>query len=108
MGPDLVPDYLTNVPVGAQYGWPWVYWKDKFDRRVEAPIPAYLSEYARRPEYALGPHVAALGLVFTKQGHLRSEEHTSELPSLMRISYAVFCLKQKKQQTVLHHQSHPQ
>src|SRR3546814_3361273 len=29
----------------------------------------------------------------------RSEEHTSELQSLMRISYAVFCLKQKKKQT---------
>src|SRR3546814_1882839 len=28
---------------------------------------------------------------------LRSEEHTSELQSLMRISYAVFCLKKKKQ-----------
>src|SRR3546814_7800562 len=33
----------------------------------------------------------------TIEGH-RSEEHTSELQSLMRISYAVFCLKQKKQQ----------
>src|SRR3546814_10202393 len=31
---------------------------------------------------------------------LRSEEHTSELQSLMRISYAVFCLKKKKQQQV--------
>src|SRR3546814_8663330 len=31
---------------------------------------------------------------------LRSEEHTSELQSLMRISYAVFCLKKKKQQTI--------
>src|SRR3546814_5505481 len=31
----------------------------------------------------------------------RSEEHTSELQSLMRISYAVFCLKKKKQQTYL-------
>src|SRR3546814_10865514 len=31
-------------------------------------------------------------------GHLRSEEHTSELQSLMRISYAVFCLKKKQQQ----------
>src|SRR3546814_5395420 len=30
---------------------------------------------------------------------LRSEEHTSELQSLMRISYAVFCLKKKKQNT---------
>src|SRR3546814_8763592 len=32
------------------------------------------------------------------QGQLRSEEHTSELQSLMRISYAVFCLKNKKLQ----------
>src|SRR3546814_1884959 len=31
--------------------------------------------------------------------HVRSEEHTSELQSLMRISYAVFCLKKKKKQT---------
>src|SRR3546814_5486452 len=31
-----------------------------------------------------------------KQGRIRSEEHTSELQSLMRISYAVFCLKKKK------------
>src|SRR3546814_8763612 len=33
-------------------------------------------------------------------GHKRSEEHTSELQSLMRISYAVFCLKKKKQSTI--------
>src|SRR3546814_7316676 len=33
-------------------------------------------------------------------GHARSEEHTSELQSLMRISYAVFCLKQKKHQNL--------
>src|SRR3546814_8433077 len=32
-------------------------------------------------------------------GHRRSEEHTSELQSLMRISYAVFCLKQKRKKT---------
>src|SRR3546814_1905515 len=31
-------------------------------------------------------------------GHVRSEEHTSELQSLMRISYAVFCLKKKKKE----------
>ncbi len=69
LGSDLVPDYLTNVPVGAQYGWPWLYYRTNIDRRVEAPMPAYLMEYARYPEYALGPHVAALGLVFTKEGH---------------------------------------
>src|SRR3546814_3178572 len=33
----------------------------------------------------------------------RSEEHTSELQSLMRISYAVFCLKKKKKQTMKDH-----
>lgn len=74
LGSDLVPDYLTNVPVGAQYGWPWVYWRDNVDERVDAPRPAYIVEYARKPEYALGPHVAALGLVFTTEGHLMGEK----------------------------------
>ena len=68
LGGDLVPDYLTNVPVGAQYGWPWVWWKTNIDQRVDAPMPAYLMEYTRRPEYALGPHVAGLGLVFSRGG----------------------------------------
>ena len=77
LGSDLVPDYLTNVPVGAQYGWPWIYFKDNFDRRVEAPMPAYLQEYARDPEYAMGPHVAALGLVFSKAGHRMGEDFAS-------------------------------
>src|SRR3546814_9673828 len=36
----------------------------------------------------------------------RSEEHTSELQSLMRISYAVFCLKNKNTE-LMHHPSHP-
>src|SRR3546814_3568374 len=35
----------------------------------------------------------------------RSEEHTSELQSLMRISYAVFCLKKKKKYTKTHQES---
>ncbi|HEU4651849.1 MAG TPA: sorbosone dehydrogenase family protein [Croceibacterium sp.] len=68
LGSDLVPDYLTNVPIGAQYGWPWVYWGDKIDERVEAPMPEFFTEYTRRPEFALGPHVAALGLAFTREG----------------------------------------
>jgi glucose/arabinose dehydrogenase len=68
LGSDLVPDYLTNVPVGVHYGWPWVYWGDVFDERVEAPADQFLTEYTRTPEYALGPHVAALGLAFTREG----------------------------------------
>src|SRR3546814_1127031 len=39
---------------------------------------------------------ACMGLAFRRQDRTRSEEHTSELQSLMRISYAVFCLKKKK------------
>ena len=68
LGSDLVPDYLTNVPVGVNYGWPWVYWGDKIDDRVKDPMPNFLTEYTRVPEYALGPHVAALGLAFTREG----------------------------------------
>jgi len=69
LGGDLVPDYLTNVPVGVQYGWPWFYWKDQQDDRVKEPIPDYLNEYVRKPEYALGAHVAALGLRFATAGN---------------------------------------
>src|SRR3546814_6500042 len=49
-----------------------------------------------RRDYA-GDRVAQVerGNVATEQAHRRSEEHTSELQSLMRISYAVFCLKTK-------------
>jgi glucose/arabinose dehydrogenase len=77
LGSDLVPDYLTNVPVGAQYGWPWVYYKDNIDRRVETRMPNFLIEYTRYPEFALGPHVAALGLVFTAEGHRMGDEFAS-------------------------------
>src|SRR3546814_4798102 len=43
------------------------------------------------------------GIVGVNTGIIRSEEHTSELQSLMRISYAVFCLKKKKNNYVDHH-----
>src|SRR3546814_4947649 len=46
---------------------------------------------------ALSQSVAAKGM---DKVLLRSEEHTSELQSLMRISYAVFCLKKKNQLTI--------
>src|SRR3546814_3069972 len=45
-------------------------------------------------KYAGFDHFVVLKSIHT--GHVRSEEHTSELQSLMRISYAVFCLKKKK------------
>src|SRR3546814_3440507 len=47
---------------------------------------------------ALAEHALRTGITdYTGVAELRSEEHTSELQSLMRISYAVFCLKKKKQ-----------
>jgi glucose/arabinose dehydrogenase len=73
LGPDLVPDYLSNVPVGVQYGWPWVYWKDVIDWRVDAPMPEYMTEYTRKPEYALGAHTSVLGLLFSTGGNLMGE-----------------------------------
>src|SRR3546814_9509382 len=42
---------------------------------------------------AMGEHIAMVDALARREG--RSEEHTSELQSLMRISYAVFCLKKK-------------
>src|SRR3546814_6885553 len=45
-----------------------------------------------------GPSVSP-ALIALRRATSRSEEHTSELQSLMRISYAVFCLKKKKKQT---------
>src|SRR3546814_5548982 len=39
--------------------------------------------------------LGVVGILLHRGGDLRSEEHTSELQSLMRISYAVFCLKKK-------------
>jgi glucose/arabinose dehydrogenase len=68
LGSDLVPDYMSNVPLGVHYGWPWVYYNEIEDERVVASMPQHLTNYTRTPEYALGAHVAALGMVFTQEG----------------------------------------
>jgi glucose/arabinose dehydrogenase len=49
LGSDLVPDYLTNVPVGAQYGWPWVYGATVIDRgwSADAALPHGIHPQAR-------------------------------------------------------------
>ena len=69
LGSDLAPDYLTQVSFGDQFGWPWYYWGGYPDTRVEPKNPA-LQQYSRRPDYAMGPHVAALGLAFSDQVRL--------------------------------------
>jgi glucose/arabinose dehydrogenase len=69
LGSDLAPDYLTQVEFGDHFGWPWYYWGGYPDDRVEPKNPA-LQQYAKRPDYALGPHVAALGLTFASDAKL--------------------------------------
>jgi glucose/arabinose dehydrogenase len=61
LGDDLVPDYLTAVHDGAFYGWPYSYYGQHVDKRVKPQNPALVAT-ARAPDYALGAHVAALGL----------------------------------------------
>jgi glucose/arabinose dehydrogenase len=64
LGSDLVPDYLTRVQPGAFYGWPWSYYGPHLDTRPQPPRPDMVAR-AIPPDFALGPHVAALGLTFS-------------------------------------------
>jgi glucose/arabinose dehydrogenase len=64
IGSDLVPDYLTSVKDGGFYGWPYSYFGQHVDTRVESPRPDLVAK-AIVPDYALGNHVAALGLTFS-------------------------------------------
>ena len=63
LGSDLVPDYMTAVRDGAFYGWPYSYYGDHVDTRVEPQRPDLVAR-AVVPDYALGPHTASLGLAF--------------------------------------------
>ncbi len=69
LGSDLVPDYLTRVQPGAFYGWPWSYWGAHVDTRVEPARPDMVAR-AIVPDYALGNHVAPLGLAFSAGARL--------------------------------------
>lgn len=62
LGNDLVPDYLTSVKDGAFYGWPYSYYGQHVDTRVKPQKPDLVAK-AIPPDYVLGAHVAALGLV---------------------------------------------
>lgn len=65
IGPNLVPDYLTSVQEGGFYGWPYSYWGQHVDDRVRPQDPQKVAS-AITPDYALGSHVAALGLDFSE------------------------------------------
>ena len=63
LGDDLVPDYLTSVREGAFYGWPYSYFGQNEDPRKKGQRPDLVAK-AIKPDYAVGSHVAALGLAF--------------------------------------------
>ena len=67
LGPQLVPDYLTSVRDGGFYGWPYSYYGQHVDPRIQPQRPD-LVRMAISPDYALGSHVAALGVDFTTEG----------------------------------------
>jgi len=72
IGPQLVPDYLTAVQDGAFYGWPYSYWGQNIDPRVQPQDPELVGT-AIVPDYALGNHVAALGVSFARDGGFGGE-----------------------------------
>src|SRR3546814_6548203 len=59
-------------------------------------LAAVVTVLAHLGDQDAGPATIGVGKTLHQ---IRSEEHTSELQSLMRISYAVFCLKKKKTKT---------
>ena len=69
LGSDLVPDYLTSVRDGGFYGWPYSYFGQNVDSRVEPPQPDLVAT-ALKPDYALGPHTASLGLALSTGNRL--------------------------------------
>lgn len=69
IGSDLVPDYMTSISEGEFFGWPYSYYGQHVDERVEPQNPEKVAS-ALKPDYALGPHTASLGLASAKGSHL--------------------------------------
>lgn len=64
LGGDLVPDFLTVVQDGGFYGWPFSYFGQHIDHRVDPQAPELVAQ-AIEPDYALGAHTSSLGLAYT-------------------------------------------
>jgi glucose/arabinose dehydrogenase len=69
LGSDLVPDYMTSVRDGGFYGWPFSYYGQHVDERVQPEQPELVAR-AIAPDYALGAHTASLGLAITADSGL--------------------------------------
>jgi glucose/arabinose dehydrogenase len=72
IGSDLVPDYITSVKDGGFYGWPYSYYGQHVDVRVEPQNPELVAK-AIAPDYAVGPHTASLGLTFAEGNKLPAQ-----------------------------------
>ncbi|ANI53434.1 PQQ-dependent sugar dehydrogenase [Pseudomonas sp. DR 5-09] len=72
IGSDLVPDYITSVKDGGFYGWPFSYYGQHVDVRVEPQRPDMVAK-AIAPDYAVGPHTASLGLTFAEGNRLPAQ-----------------------------------
>src|SRR3546814_7196469 len=84
--------YQKNAMLSRIYGTGWLNRK-----QLDAHLTR-LEEAARRDHRKLGAEMDLFHLQQEAHGSVRSEEHTSELQSLIRHSYAVVCLKTKKKQ----------
>src|SRR3546814_6741065 len=96
LAPMEAPDRATTPMVRRRRGGPLepVSWEEALDTFVSR---------MRQVQADHGPDsVAFLSTGRMPSEEMRSEEHTSELQSLMRISYAVFCLKKKQESTTAH------
>ncbi len=74
IGADLVPDYLTSVKEDGFYGWPYSYYGQHVDERVQPQRPDLVAK-AITPDYAIGSHVAPLGLLFYTGQALPAQYH---------------------------------
>src|SRR3546814_9055693 len=93
--PGAVPDCITPAKIGQlMCRGHWFMVSQKTRRAVNATW----RNFKKSPPSYTASRAQAIKEVQEKErpDHQRSEEHTSELQSLMRITYAVFCLKKKK------------
>src|SRR3546814_4740986 len=93
--------FFNTTPTTAIY----TYWHTL---SLHDALPIYSPHRPRRRQPAPGPRARRASGIAPVGRALRSEEHTSELQSLMRISYAVFCLKKKTQRYHTNSQTYTQ
>ena len=81
LGDDLVPDYITSVPDGAFFGWPYSYIGNHVDPTVTTPRPDLVAK-AIAPDVLLPSHSAALGLIFYTGAQFPAEYRNSAFIAL--------------------------